>query len=78
MLNFSSICFCQLLNNVSAIPSVSQKSGISKGALVGIILGGIAAAATLSAIVSLLILRMRTRDRRAIAKRRRCEYKPFL
>ncbi|PON36505.1 GPCR kinase [Trema orientale] len=55
----------------NAIYPVSQKSGISKGALIGIVLGGIAAAVTLSAIVSLLILRTRIRDHRAISKRRR-------
>ncbi|KAK7372243.1 hypothetical protein VNO80_05617 [Phaseolus coccineus] len=48
----------------------SSSSGISKGALAGIILGAIACAVTLSAIVSILILRIRLRDYRALSKRR--------
>jgi serine/threonine protein kinase len=50
--------------------STSSKSGISKGALAGIVLGGIAAAVTLSEIVSLLILRMRSRDYHTISRKR--------
>ncbi|KAJ6291237.1 hypothetical protein OIU76_023323 [Salix suchowensis] len=50
----------------------SQKSDkISTGALVGIVLGAIAAAVTLSAVVSLLILRARLRNYPVISKRRR-------
>lgn len=52
----------------------SSSSGISKGALVGIILGAIACAVTLSAIVSILILRVRMRDYRALSRRRNGEY----
>ncbi|KAF9670970.1 hypothetical protein SADUNF_Sadunf13G0124400 [Salix dunnii] len=48
-----------------------QKSKISTGALVGIVLGVIAGAVTLSALVSLLIVRKRSRNYRAITKRRR-------
>ncbi|KAK7385631.1 hypothetical protein VNO78_31379 [Psophocarpus tetragonolobus] len=48
----------------------SSSSEISKGALVGIVLGAIACAVTLSAIVSILILRIRLRDYRALSKRR--------
>ncbi|KOM47134.1 hypothetical protein LR48_Vigan07g083800 [Vigna angularis] len=48
----------------------SSSSGISTGALVGIILGAIACAVTLSAIVSILILRVRMRDYRALSRRR--------
>ena len=51
----------------------SSSSGISKGALAGIILGAIACAVTLSAIVSILILRIRLRDYRALSKRRNGE-----
>ncbi|KAF7816252.1 putative LRR receptor-like serine/threonine-protein kinase [Senna tora] len=47
----------------------SSSSGISTGALVGIVLGAIACAVTLSAIVTLLILRMRMRNYRVISKR---------
>ncbi|KAJ6696557.1 hypothetical protein OIU85_002954 [Salix viminalis] len=50
----------------------AQKSNkISTGALVGIVLGAIAAAVTLSALVSLLILRARLRNYPVISKRRR-------
>ncbi|KAL9342785.1 hypothetical protein Peur_066110 [Populus x canadensis] len=48
-----------------------QKSKISTGALVGVVLGAIAGAVTLSAVVSLLIVRKRSRDYRAISKRHR-------
>lgn len=45
-------------------------SGVSTGALVGIVLGGIAVAVTLSAVVTLLILRVRLRNYRLVSKRR--------
>ncbi|KAI5408283.1 hypothetical protein KIW84_054202 [Lathyrus oleraceus] len=48
----------------------SSKSGISTGAIVGIVLGAIACAVTLSAIVTLLILRTKLKDYRAVSKRR--------
>ncbi|KAI9118059.1 hypothetical protein K1719_010391 [Acacia pycnantha] len=48
----------------------SKSSGISKGALAGIILGTIAGAVTLSAIVTLLILRGRMRDYHALSSNR--------
>ncbi|KAL6967850.1 hypothetical protein U1Q18_033660 [Sarracenia purpurea var. burkii] len=51
------------------IPS-SSKSGISKGAIAGIVLGTIAGAVTLSAVVSLLIVRLNMRKYRAVSKRR--------
>ncbi|KAG4402602.1 hypothetical protein AAZX31_02G222300 [Glycine max] len=47
----------------------SPSSGISKGALAGIVLGAIALAVTLSAIVAILILRIRSRDYRTPSKR---------
>ncbi|GMP48856.1 hypothetical protein CsSME_00016059 [Camellia sinensis var. sinensis] len=47
----------------------SSKSGISKVALIGIALGTIAGAVTLSAIVSLLILRLNTRKRHTSSRR---------
>jgi len=65
-------CTHILLNYTAITPSSS--SGISKGALAGIILGAIACAVTLSAIVSILILRIRLRDYRALSKRRNGEY----
>ena len=67
-----------LFTNVSVITPSPQKSGIGTGALVGIIIGAIAVATTLSAIVSLLILRKRLKDNRAISKRRRCKFNPFI
>ncbi|CAJ1960635.1 unnamed protein product [Sphenostylis stenocarpa] len=48
----------------------SSKSGISTGALVGIIIGAIACAVTLSAIVTILILRIKLRDYHTVSKRR--------
>ncbi|KAK4274946.1 hypothetical protein QN277_018100 [Acacia crassicarpa] len=48
----------------------SKSSGISKGALAGIILGTIAGAVTLSAIVTLLILRGRMRAYHALSSNR--------
>ncbi|XWS74451.1 hypothetical protein CRYUN_Cryun02cG0217300 [Craigia yunnanensis] len=46
----------------------TSTSGISKGALIGIVLGGIAVAVTLSAVVTLLILRVRLRNYRVLSK----------
>ncbi|XP_057955016.1 probable LRR receptor-like serine/threonine-protein kinase At1g06840 isoform X2 [Malania oleifera] len=48
----------------------SPTSSLSKGAIAGIVIGGIAGAVTLSAVVSLLILRMRLRSRHPVSKRR--------
>jgi nitrate reductase gamma subunit len=56
----------------------SPSSGLSIGALAGIVLGTIAGAVTLSAVVTLLILRVRMRKNHAIAKRHHCEYLMFL
>ncbi|KAK2386510.1 putative LRR receptor serine/threonine-protein kinase [Trifolium repens] len=53
------------------VTTTSSKSGISTGAIVGIVLGAIACAVTLSAIVTLLILRTKLKDYRAVSKRRR-------
>ena len=52
----------------------SSKSGISTGALVGIVIGAIAFAVTLSAIVTILILRIRLRDYHAVSRRRHGEF----
>lgn len=49
----------------------SSKSGISTGALIGIVIGAIACAVTLSAIVTILILRIKLKDHHAVSKRRR-------
>lgn len=55
----------------------TTKSGLSKGALAGIILGTIAGSVTLSAIISLLILRRHNKNRHTYSKRRPCEYLPI-
>ncbi|KAM2613972.1 hypothetical protein TB2_028642 [Malus domestica] len=60
-----------LLDPYKDVVASSSKSGLGKGALAGIILGTIAGAVTLSAIVSLLILRKHLKDRHAISRRRR-------
>ena len=52
--------------------------GLSKGALVGIVLGTIAGAVALSAIVILLILRAHIRKYHAISGKRRCKYLMFM
>ncbi|RDX99607.1 putative LRR receptor-like serine/threonine-protein kinase, partial [Mucuna pruriens] len=48
----------------------SKRSRITTGALVGIIIGAIACAVTLSAIVTILIVRIKLRDYHAVSKRR--------
>ncbi|XP_061943557.1 probable LRR receptor-like serine/threonine-protein kinase At1g06840 [Populus nigra] len=66
------LLYITLLDPYRDVIVTSQKSNkISTGALVGIVLGAIAGAVTLSAVVSLLILRRRLRDYTAISKRRR-------
>ncbi|XP_039013523.1 probable LRR receptor-like serine/threonine-protein kinase At1g06840 isoform X2 [Hibiscus syriacus] len=55
----------------------TSKSGISTGALIGIVLGGIAVAVTLSAVVTLLILRVRLRNYRVVSKRRQTSKSPI-
>lgn len=65
---------CCYIPVLSATP---RKSKISTAALVGIVVGAIAGAVTLSALVSLLILRKRSRNYRAITKRRRGECLAF-
>ncbi len=62
-----------VLTNVTGIPT-PPKLALSTGALAGIVLGAIAGAVTLSAIVSLLILRVQMRKYRAVSRRRQCEY----
>ena len=59
---------------VAVLIPASSKSRISTGALVGIILGSIACAVTLSAIVTLLILRMKLKDHPVVSKRRRRKF----
>jgi nitrate reductase gamma subunit len=62
-----------ILTNVTVI-STSPRSALSTGALVGIVLGAIAGAVTLSAVVSLLIVRVQMRKYHAVSRRRHCEY----
>ncbi|KAM1226460.1 hypothetical protein ACFX13_005921 [Malus domestica] len=59
-----------LLEPYKDVVALSSNSGLSKGALAGIILGTIAGAVALSAIVSLLIFRKHLKDRHAISRRR--------
>lgn len=63
-----------LLIIIVAVTATSSKSGISTGAIVGIVLGTIAFAVTLSAIVTLLILRTKLRDYRVVSKGRHGEF----
>ncbi|KAK7385632.1 hypothetical protein VNO78_31380 [Psophocarpus tetragonolobus] len=60
-----------LLDPYRDVIITSPSSGISKGALAGIVLGAVAFAATLSAIVTIFILRIRLRDNRALSKRQK-------
>ncbi|KAI4342416.1 hypothetical protein MLD38_027048 [Melastoma candidum] len=50
--------------------SPGQSAGLSKGALAGIVVGTIAGAVALSAIVSIFILKSRSRDRPGTSRRR--------
>ncbi|XP_050370833.1 probable LRR receptor-like serine/threonine-protein kinase At1g06840 isoform X2 [Argentina anserina] len=59
-----------LLDPYRNVISASKKSGVSKGALAGIIVGTFAAAVALSAVVSLYILRRHQRNHPAISRRR--------
>ena len=56
----------------------SPSSGLSKGALVGIVLGTIAGVVALSAVVTLLILRVHIRKYHAISGKRHCKYLMFM
>ncbi|XP_004294713.1 PREDICTED: probable LRR receptor-like serine/threonine-protein kinase At1g06840-like [Fragaria vesca subsp. vesca] len=59
-----------LLDPYKDVLSASKKSGVSKGALAGIIVGTFAAAVALSAVVSLFILRRHQRNHPAVSRRR--------
>ncbi|XVE80695.1 hypothetical protein DITRI_Ditri15bG0001500 [Diplodiscus trichospermus] len=50
---------------------IISRSGISTGALIGIVVGGIVVAVALSTVVSLLILKVRLRNDSVVSKRRR-------
>lgn len=56
----------------------SPSSGLSKGALVGIVLGTFVGTVALSAAVILLILRAHIRKYHAILGKRRCKYLMFM
>ncbi|XP_030962957.1 probable LRR receptor-like serine/threonine-protein kinase At1g06840 isoform X2 [Quercus lobata] len=56
----------------------SPSSGLSKGTLAGLVLGTIAVAVTLSAVVTLLIMRRRVEKYHSLSRRRRCEYLMFV
>ncbi|KAF5470311.1 hypothetical protein F2P56_010832 [Juglans regia] len=59
-----------LLDVYKDVIATSQRSALSKGALVGIVLGTIAGAVILSVVVSLLTLRARMRNHPAVLRRR--------
>ncbi|KAG2669791.1 hypothetical protein I3760_14G050600 [Carya illinoinensis] len=59
-----------LLDVYKDVIATSPRSALSKGALVGIVLGTIAGAVTLSVVVSLLTLRAHRRNHPAISRRR--------
>lgn len=52
----------------------ATSSGVSKGALAGIILGSVAAAVTLTAIIAIIIMRKRIKGYTAVARRKRCKH----
>uniref|UniRef100_A0A2N9F2C4 non-specific serine/threonine protein kinase n=1 Tax=Fagus sylvatica TaxID=28930 RepID=A0A2N9F2C4_FAGSY len=56
----------------------SPSSGLSKGALAGLVLGTIVGAVTLSAVVTLLIMRMHVRKYHSLSRRRHCEFLMFM
>ncbi|KAM5582929.1 putative LRR receptor-like serine/threonine-protein kinase [Rosa sericea] len=60
-----------LLDPYKGVFVPSKKSGVSKGALAGIIVGTFAGAVALSAVVCFLILRRHQRNHPAISRRRR-------
>jgi nitrate reductase gamma subunit len=62
-----------VLTNVTGAPTPSR-SALSTDALTDIVLAAIAGAVTLSAVVSLLIVRMLMRKYHAVSRRRHCEY----
>jgi hypothetical protein len=61
-----------LTNVIGAL--TPSRSALSTGALAGIVLGAIAGAVTLSAVVSLLIVKVRMRKYHAVSRRHHCEY----
>ncbi|KAF3976032.1 hypothetical protein CMV_000742 [Castanea mollissima] len=56
----------------------SPSSGLSKGTLAGLVLGTIAVAVTLFAVVTLLIMRRHVGKYYTVSRRRRCEYLMFV
>lgn len=65
---------CHLVLLQLAVTFPSSSSGVSKGAIAGIVLGAVAGAVTLSALVTLLILRLHMKKQHAVSRRRQCEY----
>ncbi|CDP04034.1 unnamed protein product [Coffea canephora] len=64
LLNFT------LLDPYQHVVFPSSSSGVSKGAIAGIVLGATAGAVTLSALVTLLILRLHMKKKQAVSRRR--------
>lgn len=60
--------------NIIVGTETSSNSGLSTGALVGIILGSIACVISLSAIFILIMLRIRLRRHDAVSKPHHCEF----
>ena len=56
----------------------SPSSGLSKGKLAGLVLGTIAVTVTLSAVVTLLIMRRHVGKYHSHSRRRNCEYLMFV
>lgn len=71
------LCRLIVFTNVTEV-TTSSRSSLSKGALAGIVLGTIVGAVTLSAVVTLLILRAHMRKHPTVSRRRHCEYFMFL
>ncbi|XP_057442113.1 probable LRR receptor-like serine/threonine-protein kinase At1g06840 isoform X2 [Lotus japonicus] len=59
-----------LLDPYNDVTTTSSSSGISKGALAGIVLGAIACSVIVSSIVTILILRIRLKDNNTFSRRR--------
>jgi hypothetical protein len=66
------------INVTEGADSPSSGLSLSKGALAGLVLGTIVGAVTLSAVVTLLIMRMHVRKYHALSRRRHYEFLMFM
>ncbi|XP_043697922.1 probable LRR receptor-like serine/threonine-protein kinase At1g06840 isoform X2 [Telopea speciosissima] len=71
LLNFT------LLGPYKNVNVATSSSGISKGALAGLVLGAIACAVTLSAIIVILVMRRHMRNQRAFTRKRQSSRTPI-